>query len=632
MLLRRSRLACLLALILGLTIAAEPAMALTPSPDPIWKTNGKVRALARSGNVLYVGGRFDVAKGPGNQAAPVSNLAAFDVATGVYLPSFTPTVTSAGGTAEVDALAVSADGSTLYLGGLFDTVNGVARQNFAAIDTATGDQVDPDVTISPNQRVWVIMATGNLVYFGGNFTRVNGQTREHLAAISALDGSLSNTWAPSATAGTNPCPSQFPSGTSCGPITNGGTGNVHSMALAADGQSLFVGGNFFYINGTPRNTIAQVTLATGSLMSWRVPWATIPGESPSNPYDGPNTMWSILPTATRIFVAWGRTPNGFSAFNATMTTTSSGECSVNGGCAMRIWNQGTPGNAESLALSPDGTRLFVGGHFGTAVLDYRISSCGSNVWAHGLVSVNPATGAIYCDWIPGMYPFRGQSAPGSGVGAENYIGGWAMTITNDYLFVGGWFTSINGVDQSGFARFTLVGGATPPPAPPTITTFSPTSGPVGTPVVIQGTNLTQTSAVSFGTFPAASFTVDSDTQVTAVVPAGLDKGVIKITTPGGVAKSTGMNFKVVDPPPPPPAIASFSPTSGPVGTAVTILGSGFTGTSSVLFGTFPAASYTVDSDGQITAIVPAGLDKGIIKVTTPGGTAKTTGQNFKVTP
>jgi hypothetical protein len=205
-----------------------------------------------------------------------------------------------------------------------------------------------------------------------------------------------------------------------------------------------------------------------------------------------------------------------------------------------------------------------------------------------------------------------------------------MTITPDYLFVGGWFTSISNATQSGFARFSLVGGATEPPPVPTIASFSPTAGPVGTSVVVQGTGLTNASAVTFGTVPASSFTVDSDTQVTAVVPAGFNKAIIKITTPGGVAKSTGMNFQVTTVPAPPPVISSFSPTSGPVGTAVTVQGSGFTGATEVFFGTVPA-SFTVDNDTQITAIVPSGFDRGIIKVTAPGGKAKSTGMNFRVT-
>ena len=66
---------------------------------------------------------------------------------------------------------------------------------------------------------------------------------------------------------------------------------------------------------------------------------------------------------------------------------------------------------------------------------------------------------------------------------------------------------------------------------PTILSFTPTGGPVGTPVTITGVSLTQTTDVEFCGVPA-TFTVDSDTQVTATVPAGAHDG-IAITTPGG---------------------------------------------------------------------------------------------------
>ncbi len=77
-------------------------------------------------------------------------------------------------------------------------------------------------------------------------------------------------------------------------------------------------------------------------------------------------------------------------------------------------------------------------------------------------------------------------------------------------------------------------------------------------------------------------------------------------------------------------ISSFSPTSGPVGTAVTVTGSGFTGATAVSFGAFPATSFTVDSDTQITCVVPSGFAHAPIKVTTPGGTGKSA-TNFVVT-
>jgi uncharacterized repeat protein (TIGR03803 family) len=71
---------------------------------------------------------------------------------------------------------------------------------------------------------------------------------------------------------------------------------------------------------------------------------------------------------------------------------------------------------------------------------------------------------------------------------------------------------------------------------PTISSFSPPSGPVGTPVTITGTGLTQTSKVTFNN-TVATFTVNSDTQVTATVPTGATTGKIAVTTLGGTATS-----------------------------------------------------------------------------------------------
>jgi uncharacterized repeat protein (TIGR03803 family) len=74
---------------------------------------------------------------------------------------------------------------------------------------------------------------------------------------------------------------------------------------------------------------------------------------------------------------------------------------------------------------------------------------------------------------------------------------------------------------------------------PTITSFSPTSGSVGTQVVISGSGLTQTSQVKFGGVKATVFTVNSDSQITATVPTGANTGKITVKTAGGTATSSG---------------------------------------------------------------------------------------------
>jgi hypothetical protein len=80
---------------------------------------------------------------------------------------------------------------------------------------------------------------------------------------------------------------------------------------------------------------------------------------------------------------------------------------------------------------------------------------------------------------------------------------------------------------------------------PTITSFSPTSGPVGATVTINGTNFTGATSVKFNGV-TATFIVNSATKITATVPTGATTGRITVTTPGGTATSTA-DFTVTTP-------------------------------------------------------------------------------------
>jgi hypothetical protein len=159
----------------------------------------------------------------------------------------------------------------------------------------------------------------------------------------------------------------------------------------------------------------------------------------------------------------------------------------------------------------------------------------------------------------------------------------------------------------------------PPPSggtPPTITGFAPTSGPAGTAVTINGSAFTTASDVRFNglTVGTGNFTIDSDAQITATVPTGATSGPISVVNPDGSATSTG-TFTI--PSGSAPTITSLTPISGPVGTTVTINGTNLAGATSVKFKSL-AATFTVDSDTKITAIVPAGAVTGkiIVKTTT----------------
>jgi len=82
--------------------------------------------------------------------------------------------------------------------------------------------------------------------------------------------------------------------------------------------------------------------------------------------------------------------------------------------------------------------------------------------------------------------------------------------------------------------FTYVTGSS---GPPTVTGVGPISGPSagGTSVVVSGTNFLNATAVLFGTANAASFTVNSATQITATAPAGTTTVDVSVTTPQGTS-------------------------------------------------------------------------------------------------
>jgi protocatechuate 3,4-dioxygenase beta subunit len=161
-----------------------------------------------------------------------------------------------------------------------------------------------------------------------------------------------------------------------------------------------------------------------------------------------------------------------------------------------------------------------------------------------------------------------------------------------------------------------------PPPLPTITSFNPTSGPVGTSVQIAGTGFTGATAVKFNTTTQPTYTVISDIQITAAVPTGATTGQITVITPGGTATTASLTpstFTVTTPPG--PTISNFGPTSGPAGTSVVINGTGFTAASAVKFNTTNQPAYTVTSDSQISTTVPNGATTGPIAVTVAGVTA-----------
>lgn len=91
-------------------------------------------------------------------------------------------------------------------------------------------------------------------------------------------------------------------------------------------------------------------------------------------------------------------------------------------------------------------------------------------------------------------------------------------------------------------RLNQLGAA--PIVPPTLTAFSPASGPMGTVVTLTGTGFTGTSAITFNGVLSPNYTVASATTITVTVPLGATTGPIAVTAPTGTATST-TSFVVV---------------------------------------------------------------------------------------
>ncbi len=100
-------------------------------------------------------------------------------------------------------------------------------------------------------------------------------------------------------------------------------------------------------------------------------------------------------------------------------------------------------------------------------------------------------------------------------------------------------------DQRGTGFPRIVGGTVDSGAyesnflPPALTSFTPTSGTIGTSVVITGTGFTGATSVKFNGTSATTYSVDSATQITATVPTGATTGTISVTAANITATSTG---------------------------------------------------------------------------------------------
>lgn len=151
---------------------------------------------------------------------------------------------------------------------------------------------------------------------------------------------------------------------------------------------------------------------------------------------------------------------------------------------------------------------------------------------------------------------------------------------------------------------------------PTITSFTPSQGNSGTLVTINGTNFNNATAVNFGNVPATSFFIVSPTTILATVgslpPGNFD---LSVTNVSGTAVLGNYYTGIT--------ISSFYPTSGPVGSIVTINGTHFSSNppdNIVYFGSVRATVLTA-TQTSLTVSVPPGSTYQSITVTTDNFTA-----------
>jgi hypothetical protein len=411
--------------------APKPGLGLpaTVSSDSLAapQINGVVWDQVIVGNTVYVAGRFSqarpagVPKGATGKDGRVarSNFLAYDITTGVLLPSFAPRFNS-----EVRAIAASPDGSKIFAVGNFTAVNGVGHTRVAAIDAVTG--ANEHFAGSLNSNAYAIATKGNAVYVGGQFTTANGKKRTRLAAFDADDGSL-RAWAPTADRA------------------------VQGLAVAPDGKSVVIGGHFGKLNGH------------GSLGSGRVS-STGSGKT--------NLRWNANRTANNnganaaIYSVSGDHDyaylTGYSYHQQGVKKRLEGTLAASWTTGDVHWVEDCHGDTyDSVGI---GSVVYTASHaHSCATLNSFSESTNPVRYNHAMAFTKAVTQKLKKP-VGGYTSFAGEPAPsvlnwwpaftnGSYTGLNQAT--WTVTGDSRYLVYGGEFPTVNGAGQQGLARFAV---------------------------------------------------------------------------------------------------------------------------------------------------------------------------------
>lgn len=173
----------------------------TGAADLSWQgvSNGPVTAMTTANGVLYVGGSFSKVDGVAR-----TRLAALDLLTGA-LTSWAPQADQA-----VDSLATA--GGAVFAAGVFSTISDSTgahpRAYLAKIDATTGD-LDQQWAPAPGDRVRALTTSpdGSTIFIGGDFKTVNGSaTMRSIAAFSTATPAVATAFRGTATNGTSFAP------------------------------------------------------------------------------------------------------------------------------------------------------------------------------------------------------------------------------------------------------------------------------------------------------------------------------------------------------------------------------------------------------------------------------------------
>ena len=341
---------------------------------------------------------------------------------------------------------------------------------------------------------------------------------------------------------------------------------INSMCISPDGSRVYV---------SYSNVIAVISTAINTIV------ATIN----SNTVLGYASAMVVSPNGTTLYV---NNPNYSSVVvvNA-ITNTITTSIPVNG-------------YSYGICINPDGSKLYL--------TRYNPSN--------SLAVINTATNTIVSQTALSTNPYGISISPDGSNLLVTYNTSNSLSVVNvsTYTVTSTINVGTNPIVSGNFALNTVTN------CPPAITSTSPTSGAVGATIKIYGSGFTGATAISFGGVSTSTFTVDSATGITAVVPVGATSGNVSVTTANGTGSLAGFVLAV-------PTITSISPSSIISGGTVTISGAFLSGATSVSFGGVSATSFSVINSTTISAVLGLGAS-GNVNITTPIGTATFSGFIF----